>query len=135
MRRYINSRSCLSVYPAFSLLLHIIHPLLRKSIMLFSTFVLMTLLVPAFAAALPKATKTSSTAKNIVANTGTASGNPFIGKKMHSNEYYSSQVVHDAIPSLPSSLKAAATKVAEMPSFFWMLVPWLTFPFLCVTCR
>lgn len=49
-----------------------------------------------------------------------ASGNPFVGKQMYANTYYSSEVVNIAIPSLPSSLKAAASQVADTPSFFWM---------------
>ncbi|KAK5721886.1 hypothetical protein LTR15_006479 [Elasticomyces elasticus] len=46
--------------------------------------------------------------------------NPFVGKQMYANEYYSSEVVNLAIPSLPASLKAAASQVAKTPSFYWL---------------
>lgn len=67
--------------------------------------------VKAAAAAQPAATTT----------TAAASGNPFSGYQLYANPYYSSEVISEAIPSLSAtSLAAAASKVAEVPSFFWM---------------
>ncbi|CRG91600.1 hypothetical protein PISL3812_08650 [Talaromyces islandicus] len=55
------------------------------------------------------------------ATTAAASGNPFSGYQLYANSYYSSEVISKAIPSLSAtSLAAAASKVAEVPSFFWM---------------
>ncbi|KAF2024738.1 cellobiohydrolase II [Setomelanomma holmii] len=49
-----------------------------------------------------------------------ASGNPFAGKNFYANPYYSSEVHTLAMPSLPASLKPAATAVAKVGSFVWM---------------
>jgi cellulose 1,4-beta-cellobiosidase len=49
-----------------------------------------------------------------------ASTNPFAGYKFYANPYYSSEVVNLAIPSLPASLKPAASAVANVGSFVWM---------------
>ncbi|KAL4861134.1 1,4-beta-D-glucan cellobiohydrolase C [Aspergillus spectabilis] len=54
--------------------------------------------------------------------TATASGNPFSGHQLYVNPYYSSEVHTLAIPSLTgtlSSLSAAATAAAKVPSFAW----------------
>ncbi|KAL3479566.1 1,4-beta-D-glucan cellobiohydrolase C [Aspergillus californicus] len=55
--------------------------------------------------------------------TATASGNPFSGYQLYVNPYYSSEVHSIAIPSLTgtlSSLAAAATAAAKVPSFVWL---------------
>ncbi|KAL4874700.1 1, 4-beta cellobiohydrolase [Aspergillus karnatakaensis] len=54
--------------------------------------------------------------------TATAAGNPFSGHQLYVNPYYSSEVHTLAIPSLTgtlSSLSAAATAAAKVPSFAW----------------
>lgn len=52
---------------------------------------------------------------------GTAiAGNPFSGRALFTNPYYSSEIHTLAIPSLPSSLHAAASAVARTPTFMWM---------------
>lgn len=60
--------------------------------------------------------------------TASASGNPFSGYQLYVNPYYSSEVASLAIPSLTgslSSLQAAATAAAKVPSFVWLYA----FPF------
>lgn len=84
------------------------------------------LLTAAFAVglsqALPQATtvRTTSTARAAVTAAPAATGNPFAGKDFYANPYYSSEVHSLAIPSLPASLKPAATAVAKVGSFVWM---------------
>jgi cellulose 1,4-beta-cellobiosidase len=75
--------------------------------------------------ALPQATgapKSSSTrpAATTTAPAATASGNPFAGKDFYANPYYSSEIYTLAMPSLPASLKPAASAVAKVGSFVWM---------------
>ncbi|KAL4938817.1 putative 1,4-beta-D-glucan cellobiohydrolase C [Aspergillus oleicola] len=65
-------------------------------------------------------TSTTSTSASV---TATATGNPFSGYQLYVNPYYSSEVHSIAIPSLTgtlSSLAAAATAAAEVPSFVWL---------------
>jgi cellulose 1,4-beta-cellobiosidase len=87
------------------------------------------LLTAAFAAgltnALPQATgapKTSSTRAPTATTTAAAaaSGNPFAGKDFYANPYYSSEIYSLAMPSMPASLKPAASAVAKVGSFVWM---------------
>jgi cellulose 1,4-beta-cellobiosidase len=70
------------------------------------------------------ATRTSSarTSSTRAATTAApaASGNPFAGKDFYANPYYSSEVYTLAMPSLPASLKPAASAVAKVGSFVWM---------------
>ncbi|EMD87617.1 glycoside hydrolase family 6 protein [Bipolaris maydis ATCC 48331] len=68
-------------------------------------------LAAGLAQALPQATPTPTAAP---------SGNPFAGKNFYANPYYSSEVHTLAMPSLPASLKPAATAVAKVGSFVWM---------------
>lgn len=49
-----------------------------------------------------------------------AATNPFAGYSFYANPYYSSEVHNLAIPSLPASLKPAASAVAKIGSFVWM---------------
>ncbi|KAH8726092.1 cellobiohydrolase II [Phaeosphaeriaceae sp. PMI808] len=65
------------------------------------------------------ATRTSSRAA-VTSAPAAASGNPFAGKNWYANPYYSSEVHTLAVPSLPASLKPAATAVAKVGSFVWM---------------
>ncbi|KAL4910477.1 putative 1,4-beta-D-glucan cellobiohydrolase C [Aspergillus multicolor] len=65
---------------------------------------------------------TSSTSSSATV-TATATGNPFSGYQLYVNPYYSSEVHSIAIPSLTgtqSSLAAAATAAAKVPSFVWL---------------
>lgn len=73
--------------------------------------------------ALPQATPAppSSTVRaSTTAAPTAATGNPFAGKDFYANPYYSSEVHTLAIPSLPASLKPAATAVAKVGSFVWL---------------
>ncbi|KAH8692255.1 1, 4-beta cellobiohydrolase [Talaromyces proteolyticus] len=66
-------------------------------------------------------TVTAAPALAAATTTAAASGNPFSGYQLYANSFYSSEVISEAIPSLSAtSLAAAASKVAEVPSFFWM---------------
>lgn len=49
-----------------------------------------------------------------------AAVNPFAGYSFYANPYYSSEVHNLAIPSLPASLKPAASAVAKVGSFVWL---------------
>lgn len=69
----------------------------------------------------PTTVKAAAAAAQPAATTAAASGNPFSGYQLYANPYYSSEVISEAIPSLSAtSLAAAASQVAEVPSFFWM---------------
>lgn len=50
----------------------------------------------------------------------TLSGNPFSGRKIYANKFYSSEVIAAASAMTDASLQAAATKVAEVGTFLWM---------------
>lgn len=52
--------------------------------------------------------------------TAPPAGNPFAGRDFYANPYYSSEVHTLAMPSLPASLKPAATAAANVGSFVWM---------------
>ncbi|GLA31592.1 hypothetical protein AnigIFM63604_001073 [Aspergillus niger] len=75
-------------------------------------------------AAVTKTTTTlSPTGSASSTTTASASGNPFSGYQLYVNPYYSSEVASLAIPSLTgslSSLQAAATAAAKVPSFVWL---------------
>ncbi|GAQ46532.1 hypothetical protein AtubIFM56815_005896 [Aspergillus tubingensis] len=75
-------------------------------------------------AAVTTTTATSSPAASASpTTTASASGNPFSGYQLYVNPYYSSEVASLAIPSLTgslSSLQAAATAAAKVPSFVWL---------------
>jgi cellulose 1,4-beta-cellobiosidase len=66
--------------------------------------------------------KASTTTKPPPAGSGTAtwSGNPFSGVGLWANEYYRSEVMNLAVPSLTGAMATAAAKVADVPSFMWM---------------
>lgn len=49
-----------------------------------------------------------------------AAVNPFAGYSFYANPYYSSEVHTLAMPSLPASLKPAASAVAKVGSFVWL---------------
>jgi cellulose 1,4-beta-cellobiosidase len=73
--------------------------------------------------AMPQATgtvKPSSTRPATTTTAAAASGNPFAGKDWYANPYYSSEIHTLAMPSLPASLKPAASAVAKVGSFVWM---------------
>ncbi|PYH40386.1 putative cellobiohydrolase [Aspergillus saccharolyticus JOP 1030-1] len=68
-------------------------------------------------------TTKTSTGITSATTTASASGNPFSGYQLYVNPYYSSEVASLAIPSLTgtlSSLQAAATAAAKVPSFVWL---------------
>ncbi|MCJ1306578.1 hypothetical protein MMC25_000221 [Agyrium rufum] len=73
----------------------------------------------------PKTTTVSSKAASSAAPTtatvtAAASGNPFAGKQIYANPYYSSEIFSLAIPSLPASLAAKASAVASVGTFTWL---------------
>lgn len=74
----------------------------------------------------PGTTTTPPTGTTTTKPTGTASGtvsysgNPFSGVQMWANNYYASEVLNLAVPSLPASLAAKASAVAKVPSFQWL---------------
>jgi cellulose 1,4-beta-cellobiosidase len=74
--------------------------------------------------ALPQATGAPKADGVQIAATTTAApaatGNPFAGKDFYANPYYSSEIHTLAMPSLPASLKPAASAVAKVGSFVWM---------------
>jgi len=49
-----------------------------------------------------------------------AAGNPFAGKQIYANPYYSSEIHTLAIPSLTGTLASKATAVAEVGTFVWL---------------
>lgn len=70
-----------------------------------------------------RTSSSSVRASSTVAPTTTAAattGNPFAGKDFYANPYYSSEVYTLAIPSLPASLKPAASAVAKVGSYVWL---------------
>jgi cellulose 1,4-beta-cellobiosidase len=87
-----------------------------------SNVLLAAVLAAGLTNAMPQqATRTSTRATSAApAPTGNGSGNPFAGKNFYANPYYSSEVHTLAMPSLPASLKPAATAVAKVGSFVWM---------------
>ncbi|CAG8226163.1 unnamed protein product [Penicillium salamii] len=46
--------------------------------------------------------------------------NPFSGYQLHANSYYASEVSSLALPSMTGTAKAAASSVANVPSFYWL---------------
>jgi cellulose 1,4-beta-cellobiosidase len=66
--------------------------------------------------------RSSTTSAPLPGGSGTAtySGNPFTGVDLWANEYYASEVMNLAVPSLTGAMATAAAKVAEVPSFMWM---------------
>jgi cellulose 1,4-beta-cellobiosidase len=88
--------------------------------------------IAAFAAgvahALPQPTPVPNAATPVRAETTAApqpearqaAVNPFAGYSFYANPYYSSEVHSLAIPSLPASLKPAASAVANIGSFVWL---------------
>lgn len=48
------------------------------------------------------------------------SGNPFEGVQMWANNYYASEVLNLAVPSLSGDMAAKASAVAKVPSFQWL---------------
>ncbi|OGE56491.1 hypothetical protein PENARI_c003G12252 [Penicillium arizonense] len=50
----------------------------------------------------------------------TITGNPFSGYQLYTNSYYASEVSASALPSMTGTAKAAASKAAQVPSFFWL---------------
>lgn len=59
-------------------------------------------------------------AKAACATPVTLTGNPFSGRKIYANKFYSSEVISAASAISDPTLKAAATKVAEVGTFMWM---------------
>ena len=70
----------------------------------------------AAAAAIPSAAEATVTAAAAVA------GNPFSGYQLYVNPYYASEVSASALPSMTGAAETAASKAAEVPSFYWLLV-------------
>jgi cellulose 1,4-beta-cellobiosidase len=68
-----------------------------------------------------RATGTTSTTRAPVGSgTATWSGNPYSGVDLWANNYYRSEVLNLAVPSLTGAMATAAARVAEVPSFMWL---------------
>lgn len=50
----------------------------------------------------------------------TLSGNPFAGRSIYANKFYSAEVLSAAASITDSALKAKATKVASVGTYLWM---------------
>jgi hypothetical protein len=50
----------------------------------------------------------------------TLSGNPFAGRSIYANKFYSSEVATAAASITDSALKAKASKVAQIGTYLWM---------------
>ncbi|KAI4154578.1 MAG: hypothetical protein LQ340_001587 [Diploschistes diacapsis] len=74
-------------------------------------------------AASPTTPVASPTTTGATGSSGSAVGyasNPFAGKQIYANPYYSSEIHSLAIPSLTAPYNALATQVAEVGTFFWL---------------
>ncbi|CAI7610393.1 unnamed protein product [Penicillium glandicola] len=73
--------------------------------------------VPLLASSATAAAIASSASATV---TSAASGNPFSGYQLYVNSYYASEVSASALPSMTGAAQAAASAVAEVPSFYWL---------------
>ncbi|KAJ5289551.1 uncharacterized protein N7443_009804 [Penicillium atrosanguineum] len=55
-----------------------------------------------------------------IAARATSTVNPFSGYQLYANSFYASEVTTSALPSMTGTAKAAASNVAEVPSFYWL---------------
>ena len=91
-----------------------------------STLLRIAVFAAGFAQALPQPTPVPNAATPVrVETTATPQPrqpavNPFAGYSFYANPYYSSEVHSLAIPSLPASLRPAASAVAKVGSFVWL---------------
>lgn len=69
---------------------------------------------------LPFLASTATAAAIARANVAAVTGNPFSGYQLYANPYYASEVSTSALPSMTGTAKAAASKAAEVPSFYWL---------------
>lgn len=76
-------------------------------------------MAPFLASTVTAAAITSVNAPSITARAA-ATGNPFFGYQLYANSYYASEVSVSALPSMTGTAKAAASQVAEVPSFYWL---------------
>jgi cellulose 1,4-beta-cellobiosidase len=65
-------------------------------------------------------TSVPTTITTVTGPAPTAAGNPFAGKQIYANPFYSSEIHTLAIPSLTGTLASKATSVAEVGSFVWL---------------
>lgn len=63
---------------------------------------------------------TARQAASACATPVTLSGNPFAGRTIYANKFYSSEVSSAAASMTDSALKAKATKVASVGTYLWM---------------
>lgn len=86
------------------------------------TALLATAISGAFAAPTPteQGPITARQAATACATAVTLSGNPFSGRTIYANKFYSSEVLSAASSITDSALKAKATKVASVGTYFWM---------------
>ena len=91
-----------------------------------STLLRIAVFSASFAQALPQPTPVPNAATPVRAETTAApqprqaAVNPCAGYSFYDNPYYSSEVHSLAIPSLPASLRPAASAVAKVGSFVWL---------------
>lgn len=86
------------------------------------TALLATAITGVFAAPTPteEGPITARAAASGCATAVTLSGNPFAGRSIYANEFYSSEVISAAASITDSALKAKATKVASIGTYLWM---------------
>jgi cellulose 1,4-beta-cellobiosidase len=65
---------------------------------------------------------TARQAASACATAVTLSGNPFAGRSIYANKFYSSEVLSAAASITDSALKAKATKVASVGTYLWLSV-------------
>ncbi|KAJ4337601.1 hypothetical protein N0V87_004557 [Didymella glomerata] len=84
--------------------------------------VLAVIVSGAFAAPTPseEGPITARQAATACATAVTLSGNPFSGRSIYANKFYSSEVLSAAASITDSALKAKATKVASVGTYFWI---------------
>ena len=63
---------------------------------------------------------TARQAASACATAVTLSGNPFAGRSIYANKFYSSEVVSAAAQMTDTALASAALKVADVGTFLWM---------------
>ena len=62
----------------------------------------------------------SATSPATTGSGGSVAGNPFSGKQIYANPYYSSEIFTSAIPSLTAPYNTKASAVAQVGTFSWL---------------
>lgn len=67
-----------------------------------------------------KAATGTVTSPATTGSAGSSAGNPFVGKQIYANPYYSSEIFTSAIPSLTAPYNTKASSVAKVGTFSWL---------------